>query len=83
MMYNSTFAPAWALSILPLVILWSIFWKGLALWHSAQRGEYWWFIAFLVVNMLGVLELVYLFGFARLKTDELFTSRPGHTGSSK
>jgi hypothetical protein len=26
-----------------LVVLWSVFWKGLALWHSAGRGQSWWF----------------------------------------
>src|SRR5579872_7248430 len=28
--------------ILLLAILWSIFWKGLALWHSARRAQPWW-----------------------------------------
>ena len=35
--------------------------KGMALWHSARRGEKWWFIIMLVVNTIGILELIYLF----------------------
>lgn len=35
--------------------------KGMALWHSARRDEKWWFIIMLVVNTLGILELIYLF----------------------
>jgi hypothetical protein len=80
MMYGGGAVPAWALSALPLLMLWSIFWKGLALWHAAQRGKHWWFVAFLLVSTLGVLEIVYLFGFAKLQASELFTSRPGHAG---
>ncbi len=35
--------------------------KGYALWHAARRSEKWWFIALLVINTIGILELVYLF----------------------
>ena len=46
--------------ILPLLLLWSLVWKGIALWRAAQRGDRWWFIIFFVVNTLGVLEIIYL-----------------------
>lgn len=55
-----------------VVLVWSIFWKGLALWHSSRRGEAWWFVALLVINTAGILEILYLFGFAKLKFNELF-----------
>lgn len=44
-----------------LAIAWSLVWKGLALWRAAQRKEKWWFIAFLLINTLGILEIVYIF----------------------
>ena len=66
--------PLWLLSVMPLLIVWSFVWKGLALWHSAQRGQSWWFIALLLTNTIGILEIVYLFAFAKLKFSELFTS---------
>ncbi len=59
--------------ILVIVLLWSIFWKGLALWHSARRGEHWWFIVMLVVNSLGILEIIYLFGWAKISFNNLFS----------
>lgn len=59
-------------SLVLVLVLWSFFWKGLALWHSARRGEYIWFIAFLLVNTIGILEIIYLFAVAKVKTDELF-----------
>jgi len=42
------------------IIGWSVVWKGLALWHSARRKEKGWFVVLLIVNTLGILEIVYL-----------------------
>ncbi len=52
--------------------LWSLAWKGWALWLAARRGEKAWFIALLVINTLGVLEIVYIFAVAkqRVSVDE-------------
>lgn len=57
-----------------LVVLWSLVWKGLALWRSARRGDKWWFIAFLIVNTLGILEIIYLFAITGAKLSD-FTGR--------
>jgi len=54
------------LILLPIVA-WSLFWKGLALWRAAKDDQQYWFIAILMVNTLGVLEIVYLFRFAKEK----------------
>ncbi len=53
-------------------ILWIIVWKGLALWHAAQREQKWWFMALLVINTAGLLEIVYLIFFAKKKLKDLF-----------
>lgn len=50
-----------------LVIIWTLPWKGLALWKSAQDEKKWWFIAILVFNTLAILEIVYIFGFSKKK----------------
>ena len=55
-----------------VLALWSLFWKGLGLWHSAQRKQPWWFVIMLVVNTAGILEIIYLFAVAKIKTDKLF-----------
>ena len=44
------------LILMPLVIAL----KGYTLWHAAKRNELWWFIALLVVNTMGLLELAYI-----------------------
>ena len=43
---------------------WTTVWKGLALWKSAQKSQRWWFVAFLVVNTLGILEILYIYVFS-------------------
>jgi hypothetical protein len=55
-----------------LIIIWSLFWKGLALWHAGRKGQPWWFVIMLVVNTIGLLEIIYLFAVLRLKFSELF-----------
>jgi methionyl-tRNA synthetase len=46
-------------------LLWSTLWKGLALWHAARRSEKWWFVALLIINTVGILEIIYLLFVAR------------------
>jgi methionyl-tRNA synthetase len=46
--------------VLVLLIIWTIAWKGLALWRSARRGDSIWFVVLLLVNTLGILEIIYL-----------------------
>ena len=56
-----------SLSLLFILILaWSLFWKGFALWYAAKRHEKWWFIAFLIINTAGILEIVYIFFIAKV-----------------
>ncbi len=60
-----------------LVAVWSLLWKGLALWRAAKRGDMWWFIAFLFLNTLGILEIIYLFVVSGAKLSD-FTKRTTH-----
>ncbi len=54
--------------IVPLIV-WSIAWKGVALWTSARRGQKGWFVAFLLVNTVGALEILYLLVLGVPKTE--------------
>lgn len=53
--------------ILILMAVWSIPWKGWALWKAAQLKNKRWFIALLVINTLGILEILYIFIFSKSK----------------
>lgn len=52
-------------SILALVVIWTIVWKGWALWRAARNGSSVWFVVLLLVNTLGILEILYLFVFGK------------------
>jgi len=50
-----------------LAVLWALPWKGVALWKAAKNNHKWWFIALLVINTLGILEILYIFVFGKRK----------------
>jgi len=60
-----------------IFMIWSLVWKGLALWHSARRGENVWFIILLIVNTIGILEIIYLFAVIKIKPADLFKIKKG------
>ena len=59
MLLNNIFSnlPQW---VLFLILVWSVFWTGLALWKAARQGQRNWFIAMLILSTIGILEIVYL-----------------------
>jgi len=54
--------------ILILLILWTLPWKGWALWKAARLNDKGWFIALLAVQTLAVLDILYIFVFSKRKT---------------
>ena len=62
----SPFTPGLIDIVAPLIlvaVLWTITLKGFALWYAARGSQKWWFIALLVFNTLGILEIIYLIWF--------------------
>lgn len=53
-----------AVTIMPLLV-WTLAWKGWALWLAARRGELLWFVALLLLNTVGLLEIFYIFFIAK------------------
>lgn len=53
--------------IIPLIILWTLPWKGVALWRAAGNKHLAWFICIFIFNTLAILEIIYIFGFSRKK----------------
>ena len=45
---------------IPIIILATIL-KAFALWISARRGEKFWFVFFILVNLLGIPEAIYIY----------------------
>jgi len=56
-----------------LMLVWVVFWKGMALWKASRLGQKWWFIGLLVINTFGILEIFYIY---------VFSKRSGHNRRS-
>ena len=53
--------------LLIVFIIWSVYWKGRALWRAAHLNSKPWFVALLVINTLGILEILYIYVFSKKK----------------
>ena len=45
--------------------IWSLVWKGAALWKAGRLNQKGWFVVLLVVNTVGILEIIYIFAIAK------------------
>lgn len=52
--------------IIMLILLWTLPWKGVALWIAARRGHIGWFLFLLILNTLAILDILYIFIFSKL-----------------
>lgn len=53
--------------LLVIIVLWTGIWKLLALWKSARNNHLAWFIVMAIVNTMGILPILYIFVFSKLK----------------
>lgn len=58
-------------ALIVLISIWSLIWKGLALWKSSRKNSMVWFIVLLLVNTIGILEILYIFWFSKLGSKKL------------
>ena len=56
-----------AISIFLVLMAWSFIWKGIALWKAARNGSKTWFVVLLILNTVGILEIVYIFFLSKKK----------------
>lgn len=56
--------PLW---VLIAALIWSAIWKALGLWKSARNKSIVWFIVIFLVNTLGILEILYIYVFSKMK----------------
>lgn len=64
--------PFFAFSLMSIFLIWTFVWKGLGLWHAARNARWGWFIALLLINTGGLLEIFFLFFVLKMKGSELF-----------
>ena len=54
------------LFLVMILSVWTLIWKGLALWKSSKKNSIPWFVILLVVNTIGILEILYIFVFSKI-----------------
>ncbi len=47
--------------------IWSLVWKAFALWKAAGQKDKVWFVALIILNTLGILDILYIFVFSKRK----------------
>ncbi|KKT01095.1 MAG: hypothetical protein UV76_C0002G0008 [Candidatus Nomurabacteria bacterium GW2011_GWA2_43_15] len=59
------------MGIFILILLWALFWKGCALWVASKNNQKGWFWIILVLNTVGILEIIYIFAVMKKKWSDL------------
>lgn len=57
--------------IISAFVIWTFIWKGLALYRAGANRSPGWFVVLLVLNTLGILEILYLLFFSRGRKREM------------
>jgi hypothetical protein len=78
---NPTLSTFFFIAVAALAI-WSLVWKGFALWHAARNHQRVWYIALLILNTLGILEIIYLLFFRKNKNNLVRTTTVTKTVSA-
>jgi hypothetical protein len=48
-----------------LLVLWTLVWKGIALWKAGNNKHLAWYICMFIFNTAGILEIIYIFAFSK------------------
>jgi hypothetical protein len=59
-----------------IVSIWSLCWKGVALWKASKKNQLLWFAILLVVNTMGILEILYIFVFSKIQLNRTASIKP-------
>lgn len=51
--------------VIAAIFIWTIIWKGIALWKASRLSHKKWFIILLVLNTIGILDIIYIYFVAR------------------
>ena len=62
--------PDWISSFVWVFVIlgiWEAAWKAIALWKAARNSHLAWFICIMIFNTVGILPIIYIFGFSKKK----------------
>lgn len=56
--------------LLIVALVWSLIWKAIAFWKTARNNHLVWFGVFFIVHTFGILEILYIFLFSKIRLDK-------------
>jgi uncharacterized membrane protein len=57
--------PGWVIALVVVLGIWEAVWKAIALWRAGNDRNLLWFVLMFILNTLGILEIIYIFGISR------------------
>ncbi len=57
--------------LVALMVVWTILWKCYSVWVASKNNDKKWFIALVIFNTAGILDIIYIFGVAKKKRSEV------------
>ena len=52
-------------TLLMVLAVWALVWKGIALWKASRNEQKYWYIALLILNTVGFAEILYILFFQK------------------
>ena len=60
-MYNPFFPYVFFNVFVILIVVWTVVWKIYAVWIACKHNHKRWFVALIILNTMGILEIFYIF----------------------
>ena len=57
--------------IIAVGVVWSVFWKCYSTWTAAKHNHKKWFVALIIFNTFGILDMIYIFGVVKKKWSDV------------
>lgn len=58
------------------ILIWTGIWKAIALWKAARNSDKVWYVVLLLVNTVGILEIIYIYVINKKKAPARTASEP-------
>lgn len=65
--------------IIPILAIWEMVWKAIALWKAARNNHTAWYVCLIIFNTIGILPIIYIFGFSKKKPQGVICSNDSTT----
>ena len=54
-----------------LLIVWTLLWKCYSVWLASKNNHKKWFVALVVLNTVGILDMIYIFAYLKKKPSDV------------